>query len=245
MRNLLFPSALSHAHTFTPDWYVNAKVTPLPVFHLRAASFADRAQYLAELEAAAGLDIYQFQKDAAFQEGLMLLLPDREDQPSNADDRAHLFEILANTRAREAVSEAERALLNKAWDLVQHSAVYTTLKELTQREALRNQMLPAFALLHFCTGIDNLKTVDGDPIVFEADERGRMSEATLLQLDQADFWVAGTFAHNLQWGRSAEKNSSSRLKSGAKRNRSAAASKGRGSSTDARPRAAKKATPGL
>ena len=225
MANILFPSALSHAHAFTPTWY--EKTTAKPVFWLRTGSFAERSQYLADIESECGPEIYQFQKDAAFHAGLEALLPDREDQDSNADDRARLIEILVQVRAGETVGQEDRAHLNKSWDVVAQN--WGDLRDLTRSEALRGQVLPGFALLHFCTGIDNLNDAQGEPILFEADEvgqrgGGRMAESVLLRLDPGDLWLAGTFAHNLQWGRSAEKNSSARSKSGAKSRRSRKAS---------------------
>jgi hypothetical protein len=220
MANILFPSALSHRHAFTPTWY--EKTTPKPVFWLRAGSFAERSQYLADIESECGPEIYQFQKDAAFQAGLEALLPDRDDQPGNADDRSRLIEILSQVRAGETVSEEDRAHLNKSWDVVAQN--WIDLRDLTRSEALRGQMLPGFALLHFCTGIDNLTDAQGNPVLFESDARGRMAESVLLRLDSGDLWLTGTFAHNLQWGRSAEKNLPARSKSGAKSKRSRTAS---------------------
>lgn len=219
MGNILFPSALSHRHAFTPTWYEKTK--PTPVFWLRACSFAERSQYLADIESECGPEIYQFQKDAAFVAGVEALLPDRDDQPGNRDERARLVEILGQMRAGEAIGDAERDHFSKSWDVVAQN--WPDLRDLTRSESLRAQYLPGLALLHFCIGIDNLTDVSGAAVQFEVDARGRMAESTLLRLDPGDVWLTGTFAHNLQWGRSTEKNSASRLRSSAKRKCSPAA----------------------
>lgn len=211
MGNVLFPSALGHPHAFTPAW--SEKKNPKPVFWLRTASFAERSQYMADIEAHCGREVFQFQKDKAFEDFLTLILPDRDDQPDNAQQRERLLEILSQVRAGEAVSNDERLYLDKVWAIAAQTS--PVLQELTQREALRNEMSPGLALIHFCNGLDNVTSAFGDPVTFVADARGRMSEKTLLALDPNDVWLVGQRAHNLQWGKSAEKNSSAPLKSGA------------------------------
>ena len=200
----IFPSATTHRHSFTPSFLEDAK--PKPVFWFRAASFAERAQYFADLDMEAGREVHQFQLDAAFLEGLEVLLADREDQPENADQRAQIVDILNADRSGQVVSADDIALLNRVWEAV--STNWRDLAELMRRRNLRNQIVHGYAMLHFCVGLDNVVSRNGDILTFETDGTGKMKENIILAMDSFDVAAAGTFANNLQFGGSAEKNSS-------------------------------------
>lgn len=226
MRNILFPSATTHRHAFTPPWYEEL-TSNKPVFYLRAGSIADRAQYEADLDAETGGQIFPAQKDLAFQAGVEELLKDQEGQPENTETRAKLFELLAQIRGGETVSAKDRTFFNQAWDAI--ASEWPDLKALIRREALRDRMLPGLALLHFCTGFENVKDANGEPLTFEADNQGRLKEEVLLKIDPSDLWLVGQAAHNLQWGRSVEKNFSLPSKSKKTGGRSRATTKAPGS----------------
>jgi hypothetical protein len=225
MRHTVTPAVLTHRHEYTPPWLEGQK--PKPVYWMRSASFADRTQYEAELDTAAGPEVMQWQKDMAFAQGLAeTFLPDREDQPENGAQRDRITELLSQIRSGEEVSEEDKAFVNSAW--LEVSQTWLPLKELTFREAHRRRLMPGFALRHFCIGLDNVKDARGAPVAFEADGQERMAEHVLMRIDKDDLLFAGQFADDLQYGRSAEKNSSPPSKSGSRRKSSTEAGKALG-----------------
>jgi hypothetical protein len=202
MLNFLTPSSTRQRHAFTPEYYKD--VVPKPIFWLRSASFSDRSAYVAELRAEAGPEVYSYMKDAAFQEGLLALCPDDAANPKISDDRAKMIDILGQLRAGETVSPQDQVEFTKVWESIQNA--WSPLKMLTQRDAMRDEMRAGLALLHFCIGLDNVKDVSGNAIDFECDSQGKMKETVLMKINDADVFFVGTAAHDLQYGRSVEKN---------------------------------------
>jgi hypothetical protein len=209
MSNLLFASSTAHRHPFTPIWL--EKRNPKPVFHFRAGSLADRAQYLADLDTLSGGEVYPFQFDAAFRDGLAALLPDRDDQPGNADERAALLELMNADRSGQVLDASDEARFADVWNTIK--ANWPPMLALERRSVLRAQLIPMYAMLHFCTGLEHITDREGVPVSFETDSFGRISETTILRIDPDELIFAGRFAHNLQFGASAEKNFASPSKS--------------------------------
>jgi hypothetical protein len=200
--NLGAPAGLGVLTPHTPSALL--KLKPKPVYWLRSGSFIERAQYLAAIDDVAGREVSQFQKDAAFNDGLNALLADNPAYPDNAEQRARYSELLSQNRSGQDLPEGELKDLDKMWLAV--SERWPPLKTLQDREALRETILPGLALKFYCVKIDNAKDRFGNPLIFEKDEAGQMSDAAIMRMD-AELQSVGIFAHNLQFGVSAEKNS--------------------------------------
>jgi hypothetical protein len=199
------PAPLGQLTQHTPAFLEARK--PKPKYWLRSGSFLERTQYLADVEEFGGPEVYQFQKDAAFREGVEKLLADKDGQPGNADARARYLEILTTGRSGQEVSEADAADFNTFWKAL--AKEWGPLGDLDRAEKLRASVLPALALKRYCAKFENVLDRFGEPIDFELDEDGQVSDATLLRIDLLELEAVGTFAHNLQFGASAGKNSSS------------------------------------
>jgi hypothetical protein len=210
MRNTLIPGAPGQTHRFTPVWY-NKRV-PKPAYVLRSCSLRERAQYLADIDTECGGEIYQFEFDAAFREGLAAILPDREDAPENAALRARIVDALDADRSGQKIAASEQAILDEAWATVKRQ--WAPMRALERRSVLRANFIPAIALKQFCVGLEHITDRDGKPIVWEADDDGQLTDQAILRIDPLELKFAGNFAHNLQFGASAEKNSDSPSKSG-------------------------------
>jgi hypothetical protein len=203
MTKSAIPGVLGQSHAFTPSHLEKKK--PKPVYWLRSGSFVERTQYLAEVEEFSGPEVYQFQKDDAFRDSLAICLPDRDDQPDNADHRARYLDILASARSGQDISAEDVADFENIWREL--ARLPTALKKLEAQAALRDNLLPGLALKHYCVKLDNIMDRFGKAITFEADDNGHLSDNILLRLETMELAAAGTFAHNLQFGLSAEKNS--------------------------------------
>lgn len=239
MSNMIFASGTAHRHGFTPAWQANR--TPKPRYIFRSGSISGRASYLADLDTETGGEVYQFHWDAAFREGLAALLPDRDDQPDNAADREAILAIMDENRSGQTVPEADAKRLAETWAAVKSH--WPAMRELDRRSNLRDQLIPLYAMLHFCVGLENVTDRDGAPIVFEADALGKMSESVILRIDPDALIFAGRFAHNLQFGASAEKNSASPSNSEETQGASTAVTKARGASRRSRTTSRKSGSP--
>lgn len=178
-------TSISATVPFTPPWRTDPDA---PVFHLRAASVIERGAMEAELSSTyrAG-KVMGYELRDACRDGVHALL---------ADDPAldRVIGLIDAEAGGEAVTltDDDKLLLSEVRKvLAEHWPPY---RDLMAQLARRRELAPIVALRWFCTAIE------AKGVTFAKDISGRLSDATLAQLDPLEMAVAGSRAYGLAYG---------------------------------------------
>lgn len=212
---MLLLIALGGLVAYTPTWLCDENGAPregAPVYHVKAGSVIERAQFEGLLAAPPYLarEVYGFELAAAAAAGVEALAP--------AGDRGRIAQILGLKQAGTLDNDpADRAL----WDalepvLIEGWPAYAALKAF---DARREQVLPVLAAKWF------LRMVNGEPVAIGAD--GMVADADLAAVPALELRMAGLHAYSLLYAAAHAKKSEPRPKSGPIRAASRSAKKGR------------------
>lgn len=183
---------------FTPPWLEGAP--DAPVFHLRCGSTIERGQMCAQLDGPLqAAKVWSHQLREAQLDGLARLFADDADY----DRLVAIFSAEGEEAA--ALGDTDRQLMESvARLLVQHWPPFAELVAQMQR---RRELVPIVALTRFCTGWDNVRDVDGNPVDYAADRNGHVADRALRRVQELDLLAAGNRAYAMQFGGGEEKNS--------------------------------------
>lgn len=214
---------------FTPAWLSAMPVEAKPVFLLRRGTVLERDELEAELDGRyqAG-EVYRFVLSELAQKGIRELLP--------GDDVEQLVQSVQAHFSDQELSVEERAEAKAALDVLARH--YPEYKVALEQEARRNRILPTLAFMRFCTGWENVRDRQGEPIPFARDTLGEIAAASISRIDTMALRAAGIRAFELQYGWAEAKNSEPPLKSSPPRkgSRSPGGSKAGGSSGNGKAR---------
>lgn len=170
---------------FTPAWREGDDAAP--VFMLIAAGVVERSLMEAELAGRYNAGrVYSFELLAAIRSGVVELLDGDEDQGRILE----LIDIEAESGAAE-LQPADIELLGEVRKIL--AASWPEYRDLREQMERRRELAPIVALRHFCTGI----TATG--VTFKRGLDGKVSDATLAQLDPLEMTAAGNRAFQLAY----------------------------------------------
>lgn len=180
---------------FTPPWLREAP--DAPVFDLRVGSLAERDLFEARLDGEFdAAPVYDFHLRAAAIAGANAL---------GGDDAGELVGLInAGFDDDEPLDDGQRATLVELQSLLhQHWPEY---RELRQRAARRQRIMPTLAFMTWCSGWRNVTGVDGQPVEFARGAGGVIDEDAVRRIPDIILAVTGAQCVAMQYGRGEEKN---------------------------------------
>ncbi len=206
---------------FTPAWREGDPAAP--VFLLAPAGVVERSLMEAELAGRYNAGrVYSFELLAAIRSGVVALLDGDEAQGRILE----LIDIEQESGEAE-LTPADVALLAEVRKIL--AASWPEYRDLREQMERRRELAPIVALRHFCTGIA------APGVTFKRGLDGKVSEATLQQLEPLEMTAAGNRAFQLAYLTEEDRGNSARPSSsddGQPTSGSDAPSTAAGSSTD-------------
>lgn len=190
---------------YTPPWLeLVAKDDPdaqalLPVFTLRMGTILEREALDADLEGRyRARQVPQWLMLEAAVRGVRALL--------ETADAEQVEEMLRSAHAEDAqeLDTAEREKVREVEEIL--SDHWPEYRQLTEQNARHDRTAPVLAFQRFCTGWQNVKGHDGEPVEFERNGRGEIPDALLRRLPPVVIRAVGFRAFNLQYGVGEAKN---------------------------------------
>lgn len=170
---------------FTPAWREGDAAAP--VFMIVPAGVVERSLMEAELAGRYNAGrVYSFELLAAIRSGVVALLAGDEEQGRILE----LIDIEQESGEAE-LQPADIELLGEVRKIL--AASWPEYRDLREQMERRRELAPIVALRHFCTGI----TATG--VTFKRGLDGKVSDATLGQLDPIEMTAAGNRAFQLAY----------------------------------------------
>lgn len=191
--------------TYTPPWMELAtKDDPdaqaqLPMFTLRLGSIMEREALDADLEGRyRARQVPQWlMLEAAVRGARALLAPEEAEQIEEMLRSAHAEDTPDLTSPEIGKVREVEEILSEHWP---------EYRMLAEQNARHDRTAPVLAFQRFCTGWQNVKGHDGQPVEFERNGRGEIPDEVLRRLLPVMIRAAGFRAFNLQYGMSEVKN---------------------------------------